>query len=400
MINLFLFFAAITIFASHQKVYFSLLGFLFLVSFGKLFTFLTNIQSMSIIYIYYFAIFFISIMYRERDNYKLTTLIFVIGVFCLLLMQTLVSKIDISGLSLGIARFLFLPIMASYAAKDIIKRNVDLCSIFIVYFSLSFVIFYIRAFYSYDFFNILDVEMEAWTYRPSSFTNPIIFAIEVAIFISLMLHSQLAIKAKLLLILISIIPLVLMFSRSAYVIIIINLLFFLIYKKRFVSIFNLVFVSTLLGAIYFNLTGDLPYILSIFDFEGGSYGTRTTSMTDALIFISEMNIQEFLFGLGSGFASQHGATEYGTVFYVENTFLSLIIENGMLFMVFYLISLIYFIIKTGLKKNSKYHFVLIISIALVNLFSANLTVLSVQILYWAVYFYSLNRSIEESTKKI
>ena len=151
--------------------------------------------------------------------------------------------------------------------------------------------------------------------------------------------------------------------------------------------------SVVSGTMFFYITGELPYIVSLLDYNKGAYGTRMTSMSGALNFIAEMDIKSFFIGLGSGSASQHGAGHGMEMVYVENAFISLIIDNGMIFFICYLLSLVYFCIQTRLKSDSAYSFVILVSIGVVNLFSANLTTLSVQLLYWTVYFYGIHRHL-------
>lgn len=385
-------FSIITVFASSQRRYLSLVGFLLLVSLGPLLKFSLGLQSTGVLYTYYFGVFFIALILREHGRLSLFGICLVLAFLVVIFFQTLTNNLNFNALSLGVSRFLFLPILACYAAKDIIKKDRDIFSVFVVYLLINFLIFYVRAFYSYNFFNVMDVALEEWTYRPSNLSNPIIFAIEVAVLLSLMISSNISNRYKIIISIISVIPLALMFSRSSYVIILANYAFFLVYSRKFVALFWSGVISVLLGATVFYITGELPYIVSIFDYNAGAYGTRMSSMSESLNFIAEMDLISLLIGLGSGSASQHGAGHGMEMVYVENAFISLVIENGILILIGFFLSLMYFYFRTGLKRNSAYFFVILLSIGLVNLFSASLTVLSVQLLYWTIYFYGLTQN--------
>ena len=161
----------------------------------------------------------------EYRKLSLPGICLVLAFLSLLVFQTVANNLNVNALSLGIARFLFLPILACYSAKDIVKKDIDIFSVFVVYLLINLLIFYVRAFYSYNFFNVLDVTLEEWTYRPSNLSNPIIFAIEVAILLSLMIRSTISKQNKIIISLMVFVPLVLMFSRSSYIIIIANYMF-------------------------------------------------------------------------------------------------------------------------------------------------------------------------------
>jgi len=367
-------------------------GFLLLVSLGPLLKVVLGIQSTGIVYTYYFGVFFIALILREHRKLSLIGICLILALLGLLFLQSLTNNLNINALSLGISRFIFLPILACYAAKDIVKKDTDIFSVFVIYLLINFLIFYIRAFYSYNFFDIMDVSLEEWTYRPSNLSNPIIFAIEVAVLLSLMIRSNISFRYKIIVSILSVIPLALMFSRSSYVIILVNYVFFLVYSRKFVTLFWSGMISIFVGAIVFYITGELPYIVSILDYNAGAYGTRMSSMSESLNFVAEMDITSLLIGLGSGSASQHGAGHGMEMVYVENAFISLVIENGLFLLIGYILSLMYFYFRTGLKGGSACYFVILLSIGLINLFSASLTVLSVQTLYWTIYFYGLSQN--------
>lgn len=380
-----------TLSAGSQRRYFSLVGFFLLFSLGPLLKVVLNIQSIGVVYIFYFGAFFVRLLMLEHKRLNLRILFYILVALVFLTLQNLSTGQSIDEFILGVSKFIFLPILALYAVKDLQRNKVDLFSIFIIYLIINYFVFYVRAFYDYSFFGVLDADFEEWTYRPSNLSTPIIFAIEIAILISLMLRSNLSIAYKIMIAIITVLPLALMHSRSSYIIIAVSFFFFLLHQRRygvFLSFVSILFFITLFIS---TKSGEIPYFLTIFDFSSDSYGTRFSSMEAAISVIASMDISELLLGLGSGTASQHsaGASLEVDVVYVENALISLIVENGIIIFFCFFLSLVYYPIRTGLKGNSAHLFVILVSIWLVNFFAASLTVLSVQLLYWTVYFYGL-----------
>ncbi|WP_163929934.1 hypothetical protein [Paraferrimonas sp. SM1919] len=375
--------------ASHENLFFSFVGFLLIVSVGPLIKSLTGVESTSLVYFFYWFIYFSFIIVRQRYLANLFSLLLIVVVLILLFFQMLIVDVSLVSAFMGGARFVIIPIMACYAAREIVNKNLDLVNVLLVYFVINILIFYIRAFYSYDFFGVMDIEVKEWTYRPSNLSNPIIFSIEVAIFLAMVMCSQLHVKNKTFIYAIMVVPLFLMFSRSSYIIIFLFSLFYLVYNKRYISLLLFSVASFLIMYIYYESMGKLPYVLSVFDYEAGAYDTRFTSMINALSHISELNVSELLFGTGSGTASQHGNSNGLEAFYVENSFVSLVIENGVVFFLLYFFSLLYLIFNTTACGVGIYYTVIVLSVSLTNFFSANLTVVSVQLLYWLVFFYGL-----------
>ncbi len=389
MILKFFIITILAVLAGNQRRYVSLVGFLLLFSLGPLLKITLNIQSTGSLYILYFGLFFARLLMTEYKRLSRHLIYFILVVLVLLILQLLRNDLNIDSFILGISRFIFLPVLALYAVKDLLKYKVDPFSIFIVYLFINYFVFYMRAFYDYSFFGALDTELNMLTYRPSNLSNPIVFSIEVAIFISLMLRSNVSSAYKIIISVTSIIPLIFMHSRSSYMIIALNYFFLLLYTRRYGTILSSVLLLSVIILIFFYTTGDIPYILTVFDYSGGAYGQRFSSMSGTVSLIANMDIIDFLVGFGSGAASQHGASHGMDVIYVENAFISLIVENGIVVLMCYLLSLAYYPFKTGLRGDSAYLYMILVSIWLINLFAASLTVLSVQLLYWTMYFYGL-----------
>jgi hypothetical protein len=389
MLSKLLIFCLIAFAASSKHRYISLAIFLILISISPLLRLLLDMQSTSSIYVIYLLIFFIGVFLRGNQRLNLVRIYFVLIIFMFFIIQAFNIEFNLKTLSLSVMQVLFIPLIAYYGAYDMRKKNVDIFSVFIAYLLINYFIFYTRAFFDYNFFGVLDAELAAWMYRPSNLTTPIIFSIEVAILLSLMIQSQLKNSYKIMLLLISVAPLILMHSRSAYIIIFISYTFFLLREKKYTALFYLIIVLILASSAYFYVAEKVPYFFTLFEFE--SYGSRVSSLLNSVDFISKMEIVNIFFGLGAGSSSHYTASNIVDVIYVENAFISMIIEHGIIVFIGYIFSLLYYIIKTGLKGDSAYFFVIIISLWIVNMMSASLTVMSVSILYWTIYFYGLLR---------
>ena len=117
-------------------------------------------------------------------------------------------------------------------------------------------------------------------------------------------------------------------TRAAIALFALMTMTYLIYSKQFLSLFALTIFGIFIVYLLWFITGETPYIFSIFSYEGGAYGSRLSSITQTLTTFSEFNILEMLFGIGSGLASQHASSFGYESIYVENGIITLIVENG------------------------------------------------------------------------
>mgnify|MGYP006078702617 CR=1 FL=1 len=381
--------ASVFFISFHRHSYVAYASFLLIVSISPLVKYLLGVQTISLFYaIFLVGIIFASII-RDKGRINKIMIFFGLGIALLLLIQQLVVGFEFAFLALGLVKLLMLPLLGYFVAKELHAKNHDLFSVLFFYILINLAIFYFRAFFEYTFFGILDVSIEEWVYRPSNLTSPIIFAIEVVIIIALMYVSDVPKWRKICLLGLIFLPLILMQTRAAMLLLALMTVAYLIYSKQFRSIVILSITSVIIVFLFWILSGEMPYIFSIFSYDGGAYGKRASSIADTLDIYSEFGVLKMLIGAGSGLASQHASSFGHEAIYVENGLLALLVENGLLFFIMFIGALAYYPLRTRLVGISGYLYFLLFLIVVINIFSASLTTLSIQALFWLIYFYGL-----------
>lgn len=366
----------------HRHAYVAFATFILLVSISPLIKYLVGLQSLSVIYAIFLIVFFIAAIIRDKGLLNNKMIFFSLGIASLLLIQQAVIGFDVNFLALGLVKLLLLPLLGYFTAKDLHSKHKDLFSVFFIYLIINLAIFYIRAFFEYTFFGILDVRTEEWVYRPSNLSSPIIFAIEMVVIISIMYASSVSKVTKIIFIALILIPLALMQTRAAMALFALMTMAYLIYSKQTILLMFLIIFGAFAIYMLWLVTGETLYVFSIFSYDGGAYGSRISSITETLNIFSEFNILQMLLGIGSGLASQHASSFGYESFYIENGIIALVVENGFLIFLIFLISIIYYIVKVRLAGVAGYLLLLLLLIVGINLFSASLTTILVGQWHW------------------
>ena len=373
----------------HRHSYIAFATFLLIVSISPLVKYLLGVQTISVFYAFFLVgIIFASIV-RDKGRINKMMILFGFGIALLLLIQQLVVGFEFSSLALGFVKLLMLPLLGYFTAKELHSKNRDLFAVLFFYILINLAIFYFRAFFEYTFYGVIDVRTEAWVYRPSNLTSPIIFAIEMVIIIAIMYVSDVPKWRRICLLGLIFVPLILMQTRAAMVLFGLMTVVYLIYSKQFRSLVILHVTAAIGIILLWILSGEIPYVFTIFSYEGGAYSSRMSSVADTFDIFSEFGVLKMLIGSGSGLASQHASSFGHEAIYVENGLIALLVENGLLVFIMFIGALAYYPLKVRLVGTSGYLYVLLLAIVAINFFSASLTTLSIQALFWLVYFYGL-----------
>lgn len=381
--------AVVFLLSFYKRGYVAFATFLLIISISPLVKYLLGVQTLSVFYAFFLVGTIASAIIRDKGRLNKTLIWFGLGAVILLLIQQFVAGFDLNIFALGLVKLLMLPWLGYFIAKELHTKNYDLFSVLFFYILINLAIFYFRAFFEYTFYGVLDVSTEEWVYRPSNLASPIIFAIEVVIIISIMYVSDVSKWRKICLLGLIFVPLILMQTRAAMVIFTLMTVAYLIYSKQFGLLVVLHIIGAVVIFLLWILSGEIPYVFTIFSYEGGAYGSRVASVAGTLDIFSEFSVMKTLVGVGSGLASHHGSSFGQEVIYVENGLVSLVVENGLLVFLIFLGALAYYPLKVRLVGTSGYFYVLLLAIVAINFFSASLTTLSIQALFWLVYFYGL-----------
>jgi len=321
---------------------------------------------------------------------KIPLLILTVVIF--VLFQVLLISITSMQFELSLLRYIAIPVVSYYTIIYLKKNNLKLSDVFIFYIIINLIICYYRALIDYSFFGSIftkagtiyesQYSVGGVLYRPSNLNSPIIFSIELVAYWSLYLYEKGKTKMFYLISLVSIYPFILMRSRSAFVLLGLCIGSHLIYKKKYVLLSVIGFLSIIMVVLF----SSQIHFLSVFNFHEESYATRVNSIIDTILNFRNESWQVVLFGKGFGTANMILVPGSNMAVYVENFHLSLLYDAGLVVFGTWIIFNIK-IILSAIKKHKYAHIaVIIIGILFINIFSTNLTSYTVQVLYWQLAF--------------
>lgn len=272
--------------------------------------------------------------------------------------------------------------------KEIRKKNIDFWKQYTVYIIIGLLIQLVRAFYDYQFFGVKPYlidevgadsfyEIGGVAYRPSSLMTPIVFSIELGVFIGATVIRKGITLKTLPMLLWAIIGLMLTNSRSGMVVLILVGIYWIVKNKRLVA--GAVFATIVVGALFlFNYAERLQ---TIFDFKNHTYDTRFKSINKTLGQVADFGVDKVLFGAGYGAANY--IDENGDVlYYVEDFYISLLVNSGYITSLLFL-GYLFYVISRGLRIRSS-NVLLLVCILLVNFFACSLMIYTVQLLFWVI----------------
>lgn len=292
-------------------------------------------------------------------------------------MQSFMLSIYVYVVIFGIAYFNFL---------DIKARGINFWDQYQIYIIICLAIQFYRAIFDFSFFGLATMKgdgmyQELYEYggelfRPSSLQGCIVYAIELGVFIGITILKEGINKKNSIILIVATIGLLLTYSRSGLLIFFISVIFYLVRSRKtsFLPIALIAFVVYLLANI-----GYSDRLNESLDFGSETYQTRFTSIATVLGKISSFNFFECIFGVGYGMANYIG--ENGLIaYYVENYYLSLIINSGFVTLILMIFYSIYIIFEGRKKKLSDT--VVFVALLIVNFLACSLLTYSVQILFW------------------
>jgi hypothetical protein len=340
-------------------------------------------------------------IFAIADLLKNTTLrsyyffLFLALLFLFNLFQYELLNIESFQFQLGFYRFFILPLVAYYSVYLTRVSVFKLTDFLFPVILFNIIIVYWRIFFDYTFFGLItlgDLENIGEVYsfgtdfwRPSSLESPIIFSIELSLFVFYYYHQKvLTSKDKInfnILIFFTIIPFLAMRSRSAFIILLgAFFLHFFLNNFRFHKV--LYFVIFILIVFPISVYLGLDNVIMLTD---DSYSVRGNSLSDSLTQFLNSPTINILFGFGSGHSNFELEEYSGFNVYVENFFASFLIDYGILLTFpFLILNLLLFL--TGIINSKNILKISISLFLLVNFFSSNLTAYSLQFFYWILLF--------------
>lgn len=289
-----------------------------------------------------------------------------------------------SSFILAIYVYVIIVGLTYFTFVSIKKEGGDFFNQYKIYIILCLAVQFYRAFIDYSFMGLATGYIYAEgdsQWRPSSLQTPINYCLELTAFTGWMLFKEGLKKSNIVLFVICIAGIVLTFSRSGLVGFFICLLWYFVNskgtqrsRKIVVSVFMVPLLIILL--VRFDYT---DRFLEIFDTtsEHAGYVNRFGSIDSVTNQIANFDIGSLLFGKGWGAANY--ADQNGTIlYYVENFYLSLLINSGLIVFVAFII----YILRTLFKgwKADKNNMVLLFSILITNFLAANLLAYTIQII--------------------
>ncbi len=365
----------------------------------------SGLSNYIIIFIFGFA-FFDLFSSSTKKTYFIFFIFSFLGLF--VLFQYLFLDNEVIQLQLGLYRLLILPLVAYYSVWLNRRGFFNLIDFLLPVVVICIFVVYWRVFVDYSFFGLISFadstsvddlyKFGAEFWRPSSLESPIIFSIELALFVFYYYRENTIIKngnvKSLLFVLITIVPFLVMRSRSAFIILLgTSLLYFFRNDFRFYKLIYVFFFILLISPFFKYIGFD-----SILFLTDESLSDRSNSLSNSLNGFVASSFKNIILGFGSGHSNFELNENSGFNIYVENYFASFLIDYGFvltfLFLIFNAYLFIVGLISAGnIVKLSVPFFIL------VNFFSSNLTAYSLQFLYWLlifeIYFLKKSRPIDQ-----
>ena len=319
-------------------------------------------------------------------------------------LQNIISKTNFSQVQLSIFRFVIIPYTILYSFLLSKFYNKSFLNTFYLYFLINLLILYYRAFFDFTFFNTIyfdinekysdlySIGRELW--RPSNLSSAIVFSIELVLFISIQLFVGKKNKIFKFFILSSIIPLLLMFSRSSWFIISLCLIYYFFKNKKY---FVITFSSTIilyLGS-YFSTTSAF---IDLITFKESSYASRFSSYSESFNYFVNDSVNKIFFGNGAGYSNLDITNSGSFAMYVENFHLSVLYDYGVFIFLLWIFFNLYSIYLFK-KIKTKIFFLTLSLLMITNFFSSSLSSFPVQIFYQIILLYGYGHFFNFKTKK-
>ena len=349
----------------------------------------------------YILIFFIAsilIIHIIKDRLIRTThLLILLSVFFLILIQFLLQSLSITQIMISIYKFILIPFVVYFSFIYSKKKNIKFSHILAPYIIINLIIVYYRTFIDYSFFGVINIyegtnleslfDVGGLSWRPSNLSSAIIFSIELVSFLALYYYENNKSRMFYFIAIISIIPLIVMRSRSSMIMIFVIILYHLIYKRRVLKIFFASFIFSLVIV----LSEFADSFLEVITLKESSVSGRLGSVTKTINDLLNWDLSSILFGKGAGFANMEIVPGNGFNVYVENFHLSVLYDSGIFVFLFWIIINLYIIIFTIFKKKYFEVSIIILGVLMVNNFSSNLTTFPMIIMYYTLIFVQFDK---------
>ena len=295
-------------------------------------------------------------------------------------------------LQISVFRFILIPFTIFYSFLLSKYYNKSFLDTFYLYFFINLAILYYRAFFDYTFFNLVyfdisdkyadlyTIGMDLW--RPSNLSSAIVFSIELVIFLVLQLFLGTKNKLFYTFAFISVIPIIIMHSRSSWLIMSSCILYYYINKRKYFILTGLISVFLFVMS-YLSLDS---FLIDFLTFKEVSYSSRFNSHSESLKTFLNDSVGKLFFGNGTGYSNLDLNNNGSFGVYVENFHLSVLYDQGVfILLIWFLFNLYNIYLFKRIKK--KYISILLILLMITNLFSSSLTSFPVQIFYQIILLY-------------
>lgn len=337
------------------------------------------------------------ILYQKNKKVGKISKYFYIYCICVLVKECLCflfsSFCDVASLSAAIYAYIIVFGIAYFSRPILFRAQVDFWEQYKYYILLCSVVQCYRAFVDYTFFGITpylvqDAAYEQYyefgesLYRPSSFSSPIVYSIELSVFFAIILFKKGLKKDGLPWLVLSFVGIMLTNSRSGMILIAMSMIYYL-YKQKQYGAF--IFISIGIGIFLSTYAMYVARIMTIFDFTDHTYLIRFGSIFSIIDEIANESIINQLIGVGYG--AVDSVTPSGDVrFYTEDFYLGLIANSGF-------VALLAFIVYVTIlmkKKSVVYYKFILVELLIINILAISLIMNVVQIIFWFITLSILN----------
>lgn len=372
------------LYKTYKCPYLAILTLFLTISFGPI---INSYITMSFSYAYQLVVL-IFILYtavsRKMINKKI--LLAQWAVFLYILLQVYFVRINLEQVYLSVYRLLFIPTISFYSYQLLKINNKKLSDISIYYLIPNLMVLYYRAFIDYSFFGIIDdysntiysshYSFGGANFRPSSLQSPIVFSVELIVLLFLYLFEKGNNKIFKFLVLLSVLPIFLMRSRTSVVLLLLLLIYHLMSEKNIKGIIAVNLTSVLLFII--NKTHN---IFKVFLNNDLNIDNRFNTIKNFSNNFENQNLVYQIFGKGIGTTNIVLSTTGKMGLYVENFHLSILYDLGICVFLIWIIFNLAILLHSYNNRGIRMYSIILLGLLLINFLASNLTSYTLQMIY-------------------
>lgn len=389
------------LYKTYKRPYLTILTLFLTISLGPL---INHYTTSSVSYAYQVIIFtftLYNVVNNRVINKRILAIQFVVILYIFL--QILFIKINLEQIFLSVYRLLIIPSVSFYAFELLKTNNKKISDISLYYLIPNLIVLYYRAFIDYSFFGIMDdysntiysslYSFGGINYRPSNLHSPIIFSVELVLLLSLYLFEKGNDKVFKILVILSIVPIFLMRSRTSIALLLLLLVYYFVKESNIKSMIIISLTSIILFII--NTTHN---VFRVFTNTNLNIEARFNSINYFSNNFGNENLIYQIFGKGIGTTNVVLSTTGEMALYVENFHLSILYDLGIFVFFIWIIFNLGMVVYSYANHKSRVYSIMLLGILLINFLASNMTSYTIQMIYIYIILKCTEKQLQNSWK--